>query len=98
MKYVLCSVRDRAADTFGIPFSSASIGTAIRGFNDAINNTGDPSNTMAQHPEDFDLFHLGFFHDNHARFELLEHPLQVAIGKDVVLKPLSLSTVGRTVS
>lgn len=98
MKYVICTVRDRAADAFGQPFFSQSLGTAIRGFNDAINNSTDPNNMMCAHPEDFDLFHLGFYVDQHATFELLDRPLQVAIGKDVLLKPTSLSTVARAVS
>lgn len=98
MKYVICSVRDRAADVFGAPFFSVSVGVAIRGFNDAVNNTADVNNAMAHHPEDFDLYHLGFYHDQHAKFELLDAPLQIAIGKDVVLKPHQLSSVARTVS
>ena len=98
MKYVLMSVRDRAADSFGTPFCIPSVGAGIRSFNDAINNTADPANTMAVHPEDFDLYHLGFYTDQHASFELLPNPVQIAIGKDVMLKPHQLSTVGRTVS
>lgn len=82
MKYVLLSVRDRAADAFDRPFSAVSVNVAIRSFSDEINNaTGN--HPFALHPEDFDLFHLGFFHDDHARFELLDHPLQIAIGKDL---------------
>lgn len=98
MKFVVCSVRDRAANTFGTPFFSVHIGSALRSFNDAINNTSDPSNVMSHHPEDFDLFHLGFFNDADATVEWHSHPVQLAVGKDVVLKPLSLSTVGRAVS
>jgi len=97
MKYVICSVRDRAANCFGTPFFTNAVGAAIRNFHDAINNT-EGGNVMSTHPEDFDLFHLGVFDDAHARFELLEAPVQIAIGKDVVLKPLSLASVGRAVS
>lgn len=82
MKYVICSVRDRAADVFGSPFFHVSLGSAIRGFSDAVSNNGDPNNLMAAHPEDFDLYHLGFFIDQHAKFELLDTPLQIAVGKD----------------
>lgn len=98
MKMVMCSVRDRAANTFGAPFFTVALGSAMRSFNDAINNTSDPQNMMAHHPEDYDLFHLGFYLDDTATFELLERPLQIAVGKDVVLKPLSLSGVGRATS
>lgn len=98
MKYVVCSVRDRAADAFGAPFYVASVGQALRSFTDAVNNTSDASNVMATHPEDFDLFHLGFFHDQHAQFELLDHPVQLAVGKDIMLKPHQLSSVARAVS
>lgn len=84
MKYVICSVRDRASNTFGAPFYSVATGAAIRTFMDAVGNKADPQNVMATHPDDFDLYHLGFFVDDHATFELLDHPLQIAVGKEAV--------------
>lgn len=97
MRYVVCAVRDRAANTFGTPFYSVAVQSALRNFQDAINNSQD-GNVMNHHPEDFDLYHLGYFHDSNGKFECLESPVQLAVGKDVVMKPLSLSSVGRTVS
>lgn len=83
MKMFCMAVRDRAADVFGQPFFVASIGGATRSFSDEINAGGD-KNVLAKHPEDFDLYELGAFYDNEGRFELLERPRMVAVGKDCV--------------
>lgn len=78
-------VRDRAADVFGTPSFVPAVGSAIRGFGDEINRV-DANNMFSKHPEDFDLFLLGTYDDSCARFELLEAPRQIAIGKDLVRK------------
>lgn len=82
-KYVVAAVRDRAADVFGIPFFSPTVGTAIRSFNDAVNSP-EPSNQLRAHPEDFDLYQLGTYEDHHGLFEMLAQPHQIAIGKDAI--------------
>lgn len=84
MKRVITAVRDRAADSFGQPIFTASIGQAIRAFSDEINRQAPPQeNALFAHPEDFDLYELGSFDDGDGSFELLDKPRQVAIGKDV---------------
>jgi len=82
-KLQVLSVRDRAADVFGRPFFTASIGSAIRSFSDHLNGKDDSE--MVKHPEDFDLFHLAVFDDETGSFENLERPKQVAIGKDTAI-------------
>lgn len=80
------SVRDRIADVFGRPFFVPTVGQAIRSFGDALNSTDD--NEMVKHPDDFDLFHLGEFDDETGIFECLTAPKQVAVGKDLKIKPV----------
>lgn len=75
------SVRDRAADHYGRPFFSPSIGSAIRSFSDHINSTEDSE--MVKHPEDFDLYHLAVFDDETGVFECLTQPKMIAVGKDL---------------
>lgn len=82
MRYVVCSVRDRASDAFGQPIFVVAVGQAIRSFSDEVNRR-EGNNALAAHPEDFDLYQLGVFDDNTGLFET-ETPRQVAIGKDLV--------------
>ena len=61
MKYILIAVRDRAVDAFQPINCVRAEGEAIRGFQDAVN---DPNNRqLNQHPEDFDLYVVGYFDD-----------------------------------
>lgn len=85
MKLVIVCVRDRALPAFGTPFFVAHLGQAIRSFSDEINNR-DGKSQLHAHPEDFDLYHLGFYTDDNGAFEILKDgPKQVAVGKDVVV-------------
>lgn len=86
MKYVLCSVRDVAGSCFGQPFSTVTVETGIRMFRDSVNDP-DPRNVMRNHSLDFELYHLGEFDDSTASFSLLQVPVRIALGRDV-LRPL----------
>lgn len=85
MKLVIVAIKDRAIDAFGTPFFVAHLGGALRSFSDEVNRR-DPEgkNQLAAHPEDFDLYEIGVYDDASAKFELLERPRQVAVGKDQV--------------
>lgn len=83
MKYVIVSVRDRAANAFGRPFFVATRGQAIRSFSDEV-NTKREGNALQAHPEDFDLYELGVFDEDTGQFENNHVPTQIAVGKDVV--------------
>lgn len=78
------SVRDRAANAYGRPFFTASVGQAIRSFSDVINGKDDSE--IQRHPGDFDLFHLGQFDDETGNFLQYPAPKQIAVGKDLVVK------------
>lgn len=84
MIYKIFSVRDRSADAYGRPTFALATGSAIRSFGDEINRPGE-QNTWYQHPEDFDLYELGFFDDASGEFQT-HKPKQVAIGKDLATK------------
>lgn len=80
-KFVICCIRDSAADAFNIPIFLRSTGVAIRTFTDEINRAAD-DNQLYKHPDDHDLYMLGFYDQETGEFEL-EKPRQLARGKDV---------------
>lgn len=84
MKLFVMSVRDRATDSFGNPFTVAAVGQAVRGFADEINKHAE-GNMLNMHPEDFDLYALGSFETDTGEFDV-HPPRQISIGKDVVIK------------
>jgi hypothetical protein len=85
MIYFVVSVRDRAADVFGRPFYVPHRNVAVRDFTDEVNrSSGD--NALFRHPDDFDLYLLGTFDDNTAKFEAEESYTCLVRGKDVVAK------------
>ncbi|WNK14764.1 MAG: nonstructural protein [Microvirus sp.] len=81
MKMQIVAIRDRAVDTYGRPSFVPSLGHAIRSFGDELNRAGQDS-PMNQHPEDYDLFHLGEYDDQDGTFTTIK-PKQIAIGKDL---------------
>lgn len=84
MKYVMCTVKDRAADAFGRPMFLNALGQAIRSFTDEINKDY-AENQMYHHSDDFDLYDLGLFDDSTGWFTLHEDPKLLVRGKDVKL-------------
>lgn len=76
-------VRDSAADVYGQPNFVTTIGGAIRGFGDEVNNPRE-GNSLHRHPGDFALWHLGDYNDATAAFNLLPEPRQLTRGVDFV--------------
>lgn len=81
----IVSIIDRAAETFGRPFFVPSLGLAARSFSDEVNRVAE-DNQLYNHPEDFDLYHLGSFNDSSAEFAVLDVPVLVERGKTVSTK------------
>lgn len=80
MKYVVCSVFDKAAAAYGRPFFVGAIGQAIRGFQDEVNRNAE-DNPVNKHPDDFDLYYVGTFDDSTGGFVNVEPaPEQLATG------------------
>lgn len=76
MRYVIMSVRDAKADAFGRPMYVHTVGAAVRSFTDEVNRNAE-DNVMHHHPEDFFLYHLGFFDDSDGSFEVFEPKIVV---------------------
>lgn len=80
-KFVICVIRDSAADAYNIPIFLRSTGVAIRTFTDEINRAAE-DNPLYKHPDDHDLYMFGYYDQESGEFEL-EKPRQLARGKDV---------------
>lgn len=84
VRNVLVAVRDRAVDAYNRPFVAPSRGAAIRSFMDEVNRKA-PDNPMCDHPEDFDLYEVGYWDEDKGRVVTSDlHPLMICVGKDVV--------------
>lgn len=79
---IVVSVYDRAMDAFARPFFVPALGAAIRAFQDEVNRAESP---MCSHADDYDLFELGTFDEDSGKFQNLNEPRQVAIGKQMKL-------------
>lgn len=83
MKLKVCCIRDRAIDTYGNPFFVTAHGQAMRSFVDEINNKNKDGNTLATHPDDFDLYALGEYDTDTGLFDC-NAPSMLATGKSCV--------------
>lgn len=81
MKLFVIVIRDSAAGVYSQPNMVPNIGAFVRAFGDKI-KSGDRTDPMCVHPEDFEAFNLGDFDDNTAQFNLLPSPVSVARGAD----------------
>lgn len=92
MKLVVCSVFDRAVAAYGRPMFFAAVGAGIRAFQDEVNNPEEGS-VINKHPEDYQLFHVGFFDDSLGRFSPCDGELPVLLvsGVDVRTKLRSVA-------
>lgn len=82
MKYTVVSVRDTAANAYGRPIFTNSLGQAIRSFQDELNREAQ-DNVMFHHPEDFNLYHLAEFDEDTGQFTNLPQPMQIGIGNQL---------------
>lgn len=81
MKQLIVAVRDIKGNCYGPPHQVQHLGGAIRSFQDTCEGkqqNGDP--TIAQHPEDFELYQLGFYDD--ATGEMINDKQQLAVGSN----------------
>lgn len=86
MRYVVCSIYDRAVACYSRPMFLRSEGEAIRVFTDEVNRKA-PDNPMHVHPEHFSLWTVGFFFDDAAKFQALDggHPVELVTASKVLL-------------
>lgn len=65
------AIRDAKALAFGQPFFSQTKGTAIRSFQETVN---DPNSPFHKYPDDYSLFEIGIFDDEKGTIEALDIP------------------------
>lgn len=68
------SFYDSKSRTYSNPYAFPNLEVAIRQLQDVMQM---PDALFAKHPEDFQLFHLGSFDDELAKFELFPGPQAV---------------------
>jgi len=78
MKLKILALRDRQTDQFDKPMFMLTIGQAIRGLADEVNRQA-ADNPLWAHPEDYELFDLGEWETQNARFKLNEEPQSIAL-------------------
>lgn len=74
MKKLMLVLRDRTAESFLAPFSVPALGVAYRNLADVVARRSEPENILAQHPEDFDLYEIGWFDEESGVLGALETP------------------------
>lgn len=83
-KFVICVIRDSAADGFGLPVFFKTAGVAVRTFIDEVNRAAE-DNALYRHPSDHTLWSLGEYDMATGEFHL-EKPRQLSRGQDVAEK------------
>ena len=68
------AVKDVKAGAFLPPFHFPTEGVAIRALTDCVK---DPSHRFGANPEDYDLYRLGEFDDEHGTYDLHDAPVHV---------------------
>lgn len=71
MLHRMFTVFDVKVGAYLQPFFLQADDQAVRAIGDCVN---DPAHAFSKHPEDYTLFFLGIFDDNHASFSLLDAP------------------------
>lgn len=79
----VCAVRDRAMDQYGQPIFTPTIGTAVRAFQDEINNE---QSSMHKHADDYDLYHIGDYEADTGQLIPVQ-PKMIAVGKEMLNQP-----------
>lgn len=77
MKLEILAVRDAKLDAFMTPFFSQTVSAAVRSLGDLVN--GDQREPIAQHPEDYGLWHFGTMNALDGVFTLLPRPVLVVM-------------------
>lgn len=79
MKYGVYAIYDSAAHVFSAPTIDISDASAVRGFQQAIANSGSLMNFK---PDDFSLYQVGTFDVETGELEPLTPPSRLIVGSD----------------
>ena len=82
-KMILVSLFDKKADYFHPAYCIRNKALACRAFSDAIINRNDSD--LSNHPEDFELFHVGSFDLDKGILEPIS-PVSICSGLDFIAK------------
>lgn len=77
MKIKVFSIYDCKSQCYSRPFFSQAVGSAIRAFEDAVNQKGSD---ISRHPEDFTLFEIAEFDDATAVITPLKAHQNLGVG------------------
>lgn len=80
MKYLLVSIKDRAIDAFQPIGNVRAEGEAVRVFKDMISNA---ETAHSKHPDDYDIYLVGYFDDHDGLIEPVTPPKKLADGKTI---------------
>ena len=83
MIYKIFSVYDSKAQIYTNPFYQHNQQMAMRTFSDAINH---PEHQFARNPEDYTLFEVGVFDDEHCEITMLTTPLPLGLAIEYASK------------
>lgn len=81
-KKCVCAAFDSASQLYGQPMFVPSTGVAVRSFTDEVNRQAE-GNVINEHPDDFELYLLGFYDDESGLFQD-NTPQLLLRGKDAV--------------
>lgn len=84
MKLLIFTIYDEKIAAYGVPFFTPAIGSAARMFADLAN---DPNTAVGKHPEDYTLYHIGYYGDDGARVEANPTPVFVGKATDYIEPP-----------
>lgn len=79
MKLNIYCVHDSKGKAFVSPFYFPEVGQATRHFSDLVN---EGKNIVSRHPEDYKLYHMGYFDDQAGVFESLKAPVWICDATD----------------
>jgi hypothetical protein len=77
------SIYDSVAQAFRNPWYMHNDGEALRVFEQIVNDKSNKDNLVAQHPEQFTLFHIGEWDDKNATIESFT-PKSIGLGVEYV--------------
>ncbi len=81
MKLLAFSVYDEKSQAFAHPFFTSAIGIASRMMSDWANNK---DTLVGAHPEDFVLYHVGYWLDDQAKFDNNQTPVRIGAANDYI--------------
>lgn len=81
MKFVLCSVQDVVAQTFGSPFMAQNKNVALRTFRQLVN---DKASRVNPSPGDYNLYEVADFDDDTGILTVPASPVHLANGQSLV--------------